>query len=372
MARRRVASSRPRVLFAVGSLFPVGGCESQVVEIMCQLHGQALDATLVTAGVSDRGVLRVRLDEAGIPVVSTGRGAARGLLAPPMMASRYARVMAGVRPHVVYPWLEETSLYLVPIARCLGVPSVVARRNISGADVERIPLAGWAIRGAEAMADVVTANSQAVLEEAQRRGISPDKLRLVRNAHPDLPPLAPPDGPPVMGYVANFRHGKGQLRFVEAISRLPRELPWTARFAGDGGTMPAVRERVAQVSLEDRVEFHGRIDDPRSFWAHCHIAVLLSDHEGSPNALIEAGYAGRPIVATRVGGTPEIVENGAGWLVGPNEDPTAMAAILRRLLTDPALVRDAGRRAHRHVSRVFSLRESVEGHRAAIEDALAG
>jgi glycosyltransferase involved in cell wall biosynthesis len=371
MARRRAAPARPRVLFAVGSLLPVGGSESQVVEIMRQLHGRALDATLVTAGVSDRGVLRGRLDEAGIPVVSTGPVAAHRLLAPPTTAARYARVVAGLRPHVVYPWLEETSLYLVPIARCLGIRSVVARRNISGADVERIPLAGRAVRAAEAMADVVTANSQAVLEEAERRGIPPGKLRLVRNAHPDLPAVALPDGPPVMGYVANFRPGKGQLRFVEAISRLPRDIPWTARLAGDGVTMPAVRERVAELGLEDRVRFDGRIDDPRAFWVECHIAVLLSDHEGSPNALIEAGFAGRSLVATRVGGTPEIVEDGAGWLVGL-DDRSATVAILTRLLDDPALRRDAGQRAHRHVSRRFSLRESVAGHRAAIEDALAG
>ena len=370
MFRPSAIPSRPRVLFAIGGLSPVGGSESQVVEVMTHLHGQAIDATLVTARASNNGVLRDRLDELGIPIVTIGAGDVHRLLHPPLMAARYARILGRIEPHVVYPWLEETSLFLVPLARCLGVRSVVARRSISGAEVERIPAAKRAIRSAEAMADLVTANSQAVLDQAEWRGIDPSKLRLVRNAHPDLPPLPMPEGPPVIGYLANFRPGKGHSRFVDALAQLPRDISWEARLGGDGVTLPSVRARVDQLGLHGRVRFLGRIDDSRDFWGRCHIAALFSDHEGSPNALIEGGFAGRPIVATRVGGIPEIVEDGVGWLVGLGNDPTTRT-ILTRLLTDPALCRETGRRAHRHVSQRFSMRESVDGHLAVIEEALA-
>jgi glycosyltransferase involved in cell wall biosynthesis len=117
------------------------------------------------------------------------------------------------------------------------------------------------------------------------------------------------------------------------------------------------------------VRFVGEVDDPRSFWAGHHVAVLLSDHEGSPNALIEAAMAGRPMVATAVGGIPDVLGPDSGALVAP-DDPEATAAALTKFIEDADLRRRAGDAAHRHAVERFSMDRSVEGHWAALAEVL--
>ena len=107
----------------------------------------------------------------------------------------------------------------------------------------------------------------------------------------------------------------------------------------------------------------------RRFWSGCDTAVLLSDHEGSPNALIEAAGMGRPLLATAVGGIPEFVDENVGILVSPH-DPAALVAALRRLIEDRALRERLGTAARERVRDRFSMERFVEGHCAAIHQAL--
>jgi hypothetical protein len=108
---------------------------------------------------------------------------------------------------------------------------------------------------------------------------------------------------------------------------------------GSRGRWTALADIVAEAArlrLDDRLHFLGRISDVREFWRERDVAVLLSDHEGSPNALIEAALLGRPLVATAVGGVPEMVDETVGALVDP-DDPVAIAGMLQRLIEDAEL-----------------------------------
>jgi polysaccharide biosynthesis protein PelF len=97
--------------------------------------------------------------------------------------------------------------------------------------------------------------------------------------------------------------------------------------------------------------------------------VLLSDHEGSPNALIEAALLGRPLVATAVGGVPEMVDETVGALVDP-DDPVAIAGVLQRLIEDAELRDRLGAAARKRAVERYSMDAFVEGHLAAIAEAL--
>jgi len=99
--------------------------------------------------------------------------------------------------------------------------------------------------------------------------------------------------------------------------------------------------------------------------------LLLSDHEGQPNSLIEAALAGRGAVATDVGGSPEVVLPDGGLVVAP-DDPARTAAHIERLATESALAEQLGTAAYRQATERFSMEKSVDGHLAAITDALAG
>jgi glycosyltransferase involved in cell wall biosynthesis len=158
------------------------------------------------------------------------------------------------------------------------------------------------------------------------------------------------------------------MRLLETLSRLRTDTPWRIDLAGGGALASVVRSEIARRGLEGRVSLVGPIHDPRSFWSDHDVAVLLSDYEGSPNALIEAALAGRPMVATDSGGTLDVVAPGTGFLV-PLDDPDAGAAALGRLIEDRELRERMGAAAHAHAVERFSVDRFVEGHLAAIEEA---
>ncbi len=356
----------PVTLIVIGGL-ENGGSERQMTELVVRAHPTRLRTTVVVLRREEATENRRRLDAAGIPVTCVGvRVPVLGGL---VRACRLALVIRRTRPDVVYAWLEESSVVVVPLARLMGVPVVVARRNVAGARRERIAAVSWVIRQVEARADLVTANSAAALESARTRGIRPDRLRLVPNGHADLPRLAVPSAPPVvLGYLARFRAEKGHHRLLEALEEVRARSPWIVLLGGDGALLEATRREVVARGLSDRVVFEGDVTDSRAFWARTHVAVLLSDHEGSPNALLEGAAAGRPLVATATGGTPELVVPAAGLLV-PLDPPETIASALTSIIDDPALRQQLGDGAHEVAVRHFGMQACVDAHVAVLEAA---
>jgi glycosyltransferase involved in cell wall biosynthesis len=283
---------------------------------------------------------------------------------------RTFNVLRRVRPDVVYAWLEEASAVMTPPARALGIPVVVARRSVCGSKAERWPVFRIPIQLAERRAKLVTGNSKAVIEVAETRGVPPQRLRLVRNGHEPLPPLPPPSGSEVaIGYLANYRAEKGHARLLAALELLDAQRPWRVDLAGSGPLHKQVAAEVLERGLGGRVNAGGPVADVRGFWAEHDVAVLLSDNEGSPNALIEAAMAGRPMVGTAGGGTGEIVSADGGILV--SHEPGEIAAALKRLIDQPELRLALGEGAHRHASAQHDLDAFVDGHLAVLEEALA-
>jgi glycosyltransferase involved in cell wall biosynthesis len=283
---------------------------------------------------------------------------------------RVRRHLRRLRPDVVYAWLEEASTTVTPPARSLGIPVVIARRSVCGSEAERLLHFRLPIRWAERHARLVTGNSEAVLTEAMARGVKPDRLRLTRNGHALVEAMPAPSGNAVaIGYVANYRPEKGHLRMLEALSLLETPTPWRLEMVGTGPLRKAVEVDVARRGLGDRVTVGGQITDIDAFWRERHIAALLSDDEGSPNALIEAAMRGRPLVGTNAGGTPEVIGEEGGILV--SHSPKEIAAALARLIEDAGLRRSLGEGARRHAIEQHDLKRFVDGHMAVVEEAIS-
>jgi glycosyltransferase involved in cell wall biosynthesis len=357
----------PRVVFSIGGL-DRGGSETQLVSVVERLHGQRLHATVITLGHAADPELLSRLDRAGVHVVVVRPGAGPRPWRIAISAARIGAMLARLRPDAAYAWLEEAALLTAPLAKLTGTPLLVARRNVFGHYAERRGAIVRAIHLAERQAAIVTVNSRAVGEATLARGVPESRIRLVANGHPvDTRPPPLPDGEIAFGYVAGFRAEKGHLRLLDALSRMRARAAWRVDLAGDGPLQRQVEAEARRRGLDRRVRLVGTISDPRAFWAARHVAVLLSDHEGSPNALIEAAMAGRPMVATAVGGVPDVVAPDGGTLV-PVDDPDAIATALAALADDGALRRRAGEAARRQAVERFSIEASVERHWAAIAE----
>jgi glycosyltransferase involved in cell wall biosynthesis len=365
-------STRPRVLFAIGSLGN-GGSERQLSELLSRIHPEHVDAHLILAVDSGPNPRRRLVEEAGVRMYTIGHvPSPRRMVRQLITFRRWIAITRAVRPDVAYPWLDEAAFYLTSVARALGIPTVVARRNVSGADLEAQRVsARWLFPRVERRATMITANSEAVLRQAIRRGNQESRVLLVRNGHPAVPPSPAPAGERVeIGYLARFSHEKGHRRLLDVAERISTARSWRITLAGDGLLRPEIAGEARRRGLEDRVRLVGPVPDGRSFWADQHIALLLSDHEGSPNALMEAAFAGRPLVATRVGGIPELCDEPAGRFFDP-ADTVGIAGALDELIADSALREERGAAAHRAVSERFAMDASVDGHLRAIELALS-
>jgi glycosyltransferase involved in cell wall biosynthesis len=183
-----------------------------------------------------------------------------------------------------------------------------------------------------------------------------------------LPRRTTSDHPTVI-CVGNFREQKGHSDLVAAFARVRAEIPAAKLvLVGEGERHGAVESEVRQLGLSDSVEFRGEVQDVWPEFAAADVFALASLYEPLGIAVIEAMAAGLPVVATAVGGIPELLEpNGTGLLVPPR-DPAALADGLTSLLKSKDLrsrlsERSRARAAEMHtektVSQYFSLYEAL-------------
>lgn len=160
---------------------------------------------------------------------------------------------------------------------------------------------------------------------------------------------------------AVLREGKGHDVLLSALPVLRRRIPDVrVLVAGDGEMAESLRRRAEAEAVEDVVDFLGFRRDVPDLMAAADVVALPSFAEALPTALLEAAAAGRPVVATRVGGTPEVVAHGrTGLLVPPNDAPALRRALLT-LLTDGERVCEMGRRARLRAEARFGIARQVD------------
>ena len=178
-------------LYAIGGLGR-GGSERQLIELVAAAHPDRIEASIITLGPDCDPGHRATLDRLGVELIQMDPSGGPRALRPAIAVPRAYGNLRRLRPDVVYAWLEEAVTTMTLPAAALGIPLVVARRSVCGSPAERWTPFRVAIRRAEARAVLVTGNSEAVLDEAENRGISRPRLRLVRNGHRPVDPLPLP------------------------------------------------------------------------------------------------------------------------------------------------------------------------------------
>ena len=170
---------------------------------------------------------------------------------------------------------------------------------------------------------------------------------------------------PLVGVLGRLVPIKDLGTLLEAIARLPDV---HLAVVGDGELREVLVRRAAEMGLADRVHFTGWWSDVAAAMSDVDVVALTSRNEGTPVSLIEAFACGRPVVATRVGGVPEVVKDGVtGHLAGPG-DAEQIAGLLRRLLDDPDARRRMGEAGREDVRDRFSHERLVRDIRDLYAD----
>jgi glycosyltransferase involved in cell wall biosynthesis len=179
-----------------------------------------------------------------------------------------------------------------------------------------------------------------------------------------------PDGAPIVGVVARLESEKGHRTLIDAWPDVLAAVPnaWLL-VIGEGSERNALEAEAASLGVSDRVIFTGRREDVPALTAAMDIAVLPSYREAQGLSVLEAMALSRPVVASNVGGIPEMIEDGVtGLLVPPNDCP-ALSAALVRLLTNHPLADMLARRGHDLVHDRFCIELMVHSIEALYDEA---
>ena len=222
----------------------------------------------------------------------------------------------------------------------LGIPAIYTPHGLSVGSRAREPLRTLA-RLAERYAgrwnyDVVCV-CEAERQLALARHIaSRDRLHLIHNGVRDVAPelRASPAGAPCrVVSVARFEEPKDHRTLLAAMSLL-KDLDWQLELVGDGPLQENCRALASRLGIADRVQFSGYQRDPAPALARASLFVLSSRSEALPRSVLEAMRAGLPIVASAVGGLPELVDNGSNGVLIPNSEGGSLAWAIREMIVD--------------------------------------
>jgi glycosyltransferase involved in cell wall biosynthesis len=193
------------------------------------------------------------------------------------------------------------------------------------------------------------------------------RLRLIYNGVHDVPPemlARPATSPARIVSVARFAAPKDHETLLGAMALLG-ERPWELDLVGEGPGEAPARALARTLGIGDRVRFLGYQPDPAAVLARAQIFVLSTRSESFPRSVLEAMRAGLPVVASRVGGVPEAVADGANGFTVPPGDPALLAGALSRLLGDGKLRQQLGLEARRCYEARFRFERMAEETLAA-------
>jgi len=374
--------SRPvRVCFTVDNLsgktsqVVLGGTEQQLLTLIEQLDRRKVSPYLCLLDGENEASRSVEPD--GCPVLRLG---VRSLWRPGVVRAvwRLGRLLRRENIDVLQTYFPDSTHFGVAVSKLVGVPRVVRTRRGLGHSLT--PWERRLGRLCSRWVDATLANSQACRRAVIAQEAAPATSVTVIENGIDVdrfgctPPVdAARNGrPPTIGTVANLRPIKGTDVFVRAAAALlPRHRQARFMIAGWGDAEYA-RGLIRQHGVADRVVLRGWVEDVGGFLAELDVAVLASYSEGFPNALLEYMAAGRPIVATAVGGNVELIEHGVHGLLVPPGDPKGLAAAVDRLLGDPELAASLGSAARARVAERFGLDLMVRRHEEFYEKLVFG
>lgn len=234
--------------------------------------------------------------------------------------------------------------------------------SLAASVLSSVELAAHTFTGAYDPVDVLICPSDFMLRKMREAKVYPDRLTHLPHFC-DLSQIAPATVPGEgILYAGRLSSEKGVDVLIDAAALLPAGLDVT--IAGDGPDLEALRARSAAAGVADRVRFAGRLPSGELHDLMRASAVVVAPsrwYENQPMVVLEAFGCARPVVASDLGGMPELVQHGVSGLLVEHDDPAALAKALIELATDPVRAHEMGVAAHRSAVDRFAIDRHLDG-----------
>ena len=273
---------------------------------------------------------------------------------------RFFRGFIGeLSPSIVHTHGYHADVIAAAAARSVGVATVSTVHGFLG-----VPLRNWLYERVQLLAlrraAAVMAVSRPLVERLVKARIRRDRIHLVQNGFALAAPLLSRSNArralgiqgdtPTVGWVGRLSREKGADVMVEAMAACDRR--WHLSMIGDGPERDRLARRAKELGVADRISWHGSVLNAGAHFTAFDAFVLSSRTEGTPIALLEAMHAGIPIVATSVGGVPDVLTNEHAIVVPP-ERPAAIAESLNMLMRDQIGASERASRARMRLTQAF-------------------
>jgi glycosyltransferase involved in cell wall biosynthesis len=366
----RAVAQPARVCFMIDEL-TTAGTETQLIALIRHLDRARVEPYLcLLRGEDERSRA---LEPEGCPVLRLG---VRSFGHPSTLSAawRLTRFLRRGRIDVFQAYFPDSTYFGVPAAWLAGVPHVLRTRN--NLSYWLTPWHRRLNRLCNALCDGVVANCDACRDAVvAAEGLSPGRVVVLENGV-DLSRFAEAPAPAParrVGVTANLRPVKGLDVFVRAAAAVSAAHPGaTFHVAGEGPLRPELARLANDLGLGERLVLRGSVADVPAFLAGLAVAVLPSLSEGMSNALLEYMAAGRAVVATAVGASAGLIEDGVSGLLVPPGDAGRLAEAIGRLLSDPQLAARLGSAARRRAAERYGRAAMVRRFETFYQDLVGG
>ncbi len=377
-------------LVKVMTTFAAGGTEGQVANLARRIDRTRFDLSF--ACLRKWGFYLNEIEQRGIPVAEYP---VRTFFSPAALLQqlRFARDLRAQRADIVHSYNFYSNLFAAPAAKLAGVPLVVA--SIRDQGVYLTSMQKRAQKWACGFADLILVNAQSIKDWLLDEGYPGDKIRIIRNGidlkrHEQAGKVSkvraelglPADAPLVI-MLSRLNPQKGVDDFIKAAAMVRLQRPdvrfliigeklkyMDGGFSPDSGYHNYLHELCVNLGVDDGIVFTGHRSDVPELLAEGAISVLPTHSEGLSNTLLESMAAGLPIVATRVGGNVELVEDGVNGILLPPQAPATLANAILKILGDPALAQRFSAAARAKAVGCFSMERMVNDTEALYLDHL--
>lgn len=377
--RRQVMRSDRLSVLQFVTVFGIGGTERQVLNLIQGLDTTRFDSEV--ACLKRWGGLLPEMEATGIPITEYKTTSLYNHVAI-WNQMKFLKHLRKRNIEIVHTYGFYSNVFALPPARLAGTAAVLASIRDTGEHLT--PMQRRTEKLFCRMADCIVTNAEAVRTRLTNEGYDPEKIVVIHNGieltryarkpaelglHREL---GVPSNTPLVAVFARLNELKGIEYFLRAAAGLIHRFK-NVRFliVGDGALRVELEKYAAQLGLTKHVVFLGfRLDVPKLL-SEISVSVLPTLSEGLSNSLLEAMAASVPVVATSVGGNPEVVQGGVTGLLVPPRDAEALARAIGQFLEQPSLGRRFGLAGRERVSKRFALEQMTRATERLYEDLTA-